>query len=136
MIPADRKTVRTIAPYAVGHYAVFRHSGNTNRAHFQAIHDERDVADSEAVRLLMDTIGKMGPDLDQAFYVVEIKAVYRYKDKKFEQDMPGVADTKQKPLTDEEVTALFNKLCNERAAWPDRRYRDFARWVEAAHGIK
>ena len=88
MIPADRKTVRTIAPYAVGHYAVFRHSGNTNRAHFQAIHDERDVADSEAVRLLMDTIGKMGPDLDQAFYVVEIKAVYRYKDKKFEQDKP------------------------------------------------
>ena len=36
----------------------------------------------------MDTVGKMGPDLDQAFYVVEIKAVYRYKDKKFEQDRP------------------------------------------------
>jgi hypothetical protein len=88
MIPTNRKTVRTIAPYAVGNYAVFRHTGDSNRAHFQVIHNERDIADSEAVRLLTDTIGKMGPDLDQAFYVVEVKAVYRYKDKKFEQDKP------------------------------------------------
>ena len=88
MVPSDRKTVRTIAPHAVNHYAVFRHSGNYGRAHFQVIHNDREIADSEAVRLLMETIGKMGPDFDQAFYVVEIKAVYRYKDKKFEQDKP------------------------------------------------
>jgi hypothetical protein len=88
MVPINRKTVRTIAPHAVNNYAVFRHSGNTGRAHFQVIHDDRDTADSEAVRLLMETIGKMGPDFDQAFYVMEIKAVYRYKDKKFEQDTP------------------------------------------------
>ena len=136
MIPTHRKTVRTIAPHAVNKYAVFRHSGNNGRAHFQVIHDERDTADSEAVRLLMETIGKMGPDLDQAFYVVEVKAVYRYKDKKFEQDTPEVTETKQKPLTDDEVNALFNRLCVEKAGWPDRRYRDFARWVETAHGIK
>jgi hypothetical protein len=41
----------------------------------------------------------------------------------------------RKPLTDEEVVALFNRLCQERSAWPERRYRDFARWVERAHGI-
>jgi hypothetical protein len=52
------------------------------------IHSDRETADSEAIRLLTETVGKMGPDLDQAFYVVEIKAVYRYKDKKFEQDKP------------------------------------------------
>ena len=89
MLPPDSKTVRNIAPHAVGHYAVFRHSGAFRRAHFHVIHDERDIADSEAVRLLMETVGKMGPDLDQAFYVVEVKAVYRYKDKKFEQDTPA-----------------------------------------------
>ena len=88
MTSADRKTVRNIAPHAVGHYAVFRHSGSFRRAHFHVIHDERDTADSEAVRLLMETVSKNGPDLDQAFYVVEVKAVYRYKDKKFEQDKP------------------------------------------------
>ena len=100
------------------------------------IHNDREIAESEAVRLLMETIGKMGPDLDQAFYVVEVKAVYRYKDKKFEQDTPEVTETKQKPLTRDEVDALSNRLCVERAAWPERRYRDFASWVEAAHGIK
>jgi len=88
MKPSDRQSVKTIAPHAVNQYAVFRHSGNFRRAHFHVIHPERETADSEAVRLLMDTVGKMGPDLDQAFYVVEIKAVYRYKDKKFEQDKP------------------------------------------------
>ncbi len=88
MVPSHRKTVRNTANHAVNHYAVFRHSGNYGRAHFQVIHPERETADSEAIRLLTETIGKMGPDLDQAFYVVEIKAVYRYKDKKFEQDKP------------------------------------------------
>jgi hypothetical protein len=43
--------------------------------------------------------------------------------------------TQRTPLTDEEVVALFNRLCQERSAWPERRYRDFARWVERAHGI-
>jgi hypothetical protein len=87
-MPPNKHTVRTIAPHAVNQYAVFRHSGKAGRAHFQVIHADRDTAESEAVRLLMETIGKMGPDFDQAFYVVEVKAVYRYTDKKFEQDRP------------------------------------------------
>lgn len=88
MDKSSRKTVRNIEPHGVGTYAVFRHSGSYARANFQVLHAEKETAEGEAVRLLMETINKMGPDFDQAFYVVEIKAVYRYKDKKFVQDTP------------------------------------------------
>jgi hypothetical protein len=47
----------------------------------------------------------------------------------------SITPPQRKPLTDEEIVALFNRLCQERSAWPERRYRDFARWVERAHGI-
>jgi len=137
MKPQNRKTVRTIAPHAVNNFAVFRHSGDSGRAHFQVIHSERDTAESEAVRLLTETIGTMGADFNQAFYVVEIKTVYRYTDKKFAQDTPAKPETNiRSPLTDDEVVSLFNKLCKDRHAYPETRYRDFARLVEAAHGIK
>lgn len=86
MTKPKRKTVRDIKPHALNNYAVFRHSGDSGNAHFKVIHQDKDSAESEAVRLLMDTINKMGPELEQAFYVVEIKAVYRYADKKFTQD--------------------------------------------------
>jgi len=39
------------------------------------------------------------------------------------------------PLTEEEIAALFNKVIKERHAYPERRFRDFARYVERAHGI-
>ena len=84
-----RKTVRDIKPHAVNNYAVFRHSGDSGNAHFKVIHEDIDTAESEAVRLLMHTINEMGPELDQAFYVVEIKSVYRYADKNFTQDTAG-----------------------------------------------
>jgi hypothetical protein len=41
----------------------------------------------------------------------------------------------RKPLTDEEITAIYNKTCED---WTNRYDRPvvFARAIEAAHGIK
>lgn len=82
----QRKTILNIQPHSTGKYAVFRHCANQRKAKFTVIHDDPDTAESEAIRMMMESVNR-DPNDDTAYYVVQVKSCYRYTNKKFERDL-------------------------------------------------
>jgi hypothetical protein len=76
-----------VAPYSVGRYAVFRHTRLIKNVKFSSFHDNLGSAEAEAVRLLTVSVTERGEDANESFYVVEVKAAFRYLDKQFSQDL-------------------------------------------------
>lgn len=76
-----------VAPYSVGRYAVFRHARAIKNIKFSSFHDNLESAEAEAVRLLTKNVAERGDEATESFYVVEVKAAFRYTNKTFSQDL-------------------------------------------------
>lgn len=71
--PKHRATVRDTPLQPLGMFAVMRHTGKAARAHFASLHPTYTSASQEAIRLLTESFAG-APELDHAFYVMEVAA--------------------------------------------------------------